>query len=214
VEGIIGRFVYYFIGGYLLDFLRECFSVVFRRGWVLVVLNWLFFGFIVVGGLVGQAGVVQVYTWPFGEIFPIEMSDSFLMFGFIFLFNLVLSGFVLVTLTGLGFFGLSLFFLCFRAFLWGLLLNGLSTPLYLVALPTLILEGEGYILTALAGVNLGLSWLKPKWAYRDEDLSRLEAVKRALKECAYIYVLVAALLLVAAVVETVTLFSFDWKIFL
>lgn len=187
------------------DFWSSLFSLVWRKGWVLVILNWLFFCFMVVGGLLGQAGVVQLYTWPFGEIFHIEVGNALLMVGVIFLFNLVLSGFVLVTLTGLGFFGLSLFFLCFRAFLWGALLNGLSTPMFLAVLPTLILEGEGYVLAALAGVNLGLSWLKPKWAYRGEDLFRLEAVKRTLKDCARIYVFVAAFLLFGAVVETITL---------
>ena len=76
---------------------------------------------------------------------------------------------------------------------------------FLAALPTLALEGEGYVLAALAGVNLGLAWLKPKWAYRGEDLSRSEAVNKALKECARIYVFVAVFLFVAAVVETITL---------
>lgn len=187
------------------DFLKSCLSVVWRRVGVLVVLNWLFFGFIVFGGLLGQFGVVKIYYWPFGEIFPVEVGNAFLTVGFIFISNLILSSFVLVTLTGLAFFGLPLFFIFFRAFLWGMLLNELSTPLFLAALLVVILEGEGYVLAALAGVDLGLSWLKPSWAYRREDLSRLEAFKRALKDCARIYVLVAAVLLVAAVVETLML---------
>ena len=61
------------------DFLSSLFSLVWRKGSVLVFLNWLFFGFIVVGGLLGQVGVVQVYTWPFGEIFPIEVGSALLM---------------------------------------------------------------------------------------------------------------------------------------
>jgi len=189
------------------DFLRSVFSVFSRRGWVLIILNWLFFSLILVGALLGQAGVVHVYTWPFGDIFPVEADSALLIVGLIFLFNLVLSGFLLVTLTGLGFFGLPLFFLSFRAFLLGMFLNGLSKPVLLVVLPTLILEGEGYVLAALAGVNLGLSWLKPKWAYRGEDLSRVEAVKMALKEAGRIYIFVTVLLFVAAVVETITLVS-------
>jgi hypothetical protein len=170
-----------------------------------VFLNWLFFGFIVVGSLLGEVGVVPVFTWPFGEVFPVKVSNALLMVGVIFVFNLVLSGFLLVTLTGLAFFGLPLFFLCFRAFLWGALLNGLSTPMFLASLPTLILEGEGYVLAAFAGVNLGLSWFKPKWAYGGEELSRLGAFKKAFRDCALIYVLVATFLFVAAVVETMTL---------
>jgi len=190
----------------ILDFLRFLFSVVWSRGWVLMILNWLFFGFIVVGSLLREAGVIQVYTLPFGDVFPVEMkSGPLLMIGFIFLFNLVLSGFLLITLTGLGFFGLPLFFLCFRAFLWGVLLTGLPTPLFFAVFPTLILEGEGYVFAALAGLNLGLSWLKPKWAYRGEEMSRSEAVKQAFRDCIRIYVLVALFLLAAAVVETITI---------
>jgi len=188
------------------DFFRSLFLVVSRRSWVLMFLNWLFFGFIVVGALLGQAGVVQVYTLlPFSEVFPIEVGSALLMVGFIFVFNLVLSGFLFLTLSGLAFFVLPLGLLSLRGLLWGVLFGGVSTPVFLVALPTLILEGEGYVLAALAGVYLGLSWLKPKWAYRGEDLSRLEGVKRALKDGARVYVFVVLLLLVAAVVETATL---------
>ncbi len=190
------------------DFWRSLFSLVWRKSWVLVLLNWLFFGAMVVGALLGQTGIVEVYEWPVGEeVFTAEVSDALLMVASIFLFNLVLSGFLLVTLTGLVFFGLPLAFLLYRALLWGALLNGLPTPSLFVVLPTLILEGEGYVLAALAGVNLGLAWLKPEWAYRAVDLSRLEAVKKAMKDCARIYVLVASFLLAAAVVETMTLIS-------
>ena len=139
------------------DFLRAVFSVVSKRGWVLVVLNWLFFGFVVVGSFVGQAGVVWVQVWPFGESLPNGGGNVLLLIGMIFVFNLVLSGFVLVTLTGFVFFGLSVFFLSLRALLWWMLLNGLSTSLFLLALPTVILEGEGYVLAGLVGVSLGLS---------------------------------------------------------
>lgn len=170
-----------------------------------MVLNWLFFGFIVVGSLLVQGGFVQVYAWPFGEILPIDVSNAWFLFGFIFANNLVLSGFVLVTLTGLVFFGLSAFFLCFRALLWGMFFSGLSTPVFLVVLPTLVLEGEGYVLAATAGVVLGLSWLRPKSLRAGDELSRFEAVVQALKECVHIYVLVALILFVAAVVESVTL---------
>lgn len=186
-------------------FLKESFAVVSRRFSFLVVLNWLFFSVMVAGVLLREAGVVLVYTWPFGDIFPAETDNALVVFGVIFLFNLVLSGFVLVTLTGLAFFGLPLFLLCFRAFWWGVLLNGLSTPAFLFALPTLVLEGEGYVFAALAGVNLGLSWLKPEWTYEGKVLSRSGAVKQAFRDCVHIYFFVALLLLAAAVVETVTL---------
>jgi len=173
---------------------------------LLIVLNWLFFGVMIVGVFFQEAGFAGVLRWPVGEkAFTVEIGDAGVLLASVFFNNLVLSGFVLVTLTGLGFFGLPLFFLCLRAFFWGLLLGRLSTPLFLAALPTLVLEGEGYVLAALAGVVLGLSWLRPRLVYPGEELSRSEAVRRAFRECMCIYILVALILFVAAVVEIVTL---------
>ncbi len=118
-------------------FLRSGFSVFSRLGWVLVGLNWLFFGLIVVASLLVEAGVVGVFTWPFGEAAPLEVTDPLLLFVVIFVFNLALSGFVLMTLTGLLFLGLPLFFLGLRGFLWGTLAAGLSTPMFTSIFPCL-----------------------------------------------------------------------------
>lgn len=193
--------------GVMWSFLRNCLNVISQRILFLMVLNWLFFGGMFVGALLGQYGLVNSFEWWLvgDEVFQggLEVSP-WLVLG-IFFSNLVLSGFVLVTLSGLAFFVLPLVFLSVRGFLWGVLLNGLSTPMFLAAFPTLILEGEGYVLAALAGVNLGVSWFKPKWAYRGEGLSRRESVKMALKDCLHIYVLVAIFLFVAAVVESLTI---------
>jgi len=157
-----------------------------------------------VASFLAQAGFVWLSNGP---THIIETGDDLpLIILNIFFSNIVLSAFVMVTLTGFVFFGLSAVFLLMRAWMWGVLLNGLSTSEFLFVLPTLVLEGEGYVLAALAGVNLGLSWLKPQWAYKEEGLSRQEAVKRALKDCAHMYILVAAFLFVAAVVEAITIF--------
>jgi len=157
------------------------------------------------GNLWSYGGYGRFYEWPLGESFvDTETRGLPLMIMDIFLFNLVVSGFVLVTLSGLLFFALPFVFLLFRAFLWGVLLGGLPTSLFLAALPTLILEGEGYVLASLAGINLGLSWLRPEWAYEGEELSRLESVKKALRDCVRIYVFVVVPLFVAAVVEALT----------
>ncbi|MGQ9459968.1 MAG: stage II sporulation protein M [Candidatus Bathyarchaeaceae archaeon] len=141
------------------------------------------------GALVGQYEFVVSFEWLSvrDEVFQggVEVSPWLVLD--IFFFNLVLSGFVLVTLSGLAFFVLPLVFLFVRAFLWGVLLNGLSTSMFLAAFPTLILEGEGYVLAALAGINLGMSWFKPKRVYGEEELSRIESVKMALKDCLRIY---------------------------
>lgn len=130
------------------------------------------------------------------------------MFASIFLFNLVVSGFLVLTLTGLLFFVLPAGLLVMRAALWGFMMNQLSTPVFLAAFPTLLLEGEGYVIAGVAGVNLGLAWLKPSWV-GGGGISRREALRQAVKECGYLYVLVIVLLLVAAVVETFTLY-FGW----
>ncbi len=187
-------------------FFREVFSVVSRRGWWLVALNWMFFGFVLVGSLLG--GLVsfpQSYLLPASEVSPFSQASPPLLFGFIFVFNLVFSGFVFVTLTGLVFFPLSPILLSFRGFLWGILFAGSSTSRFLAILPTLILEGEGYVFAALGGLILGVSWLKPQWAYGGESFSRSQALKKAWTDCLYVYILVAMLLLIAAVVETITI---------
>lgn len=190
----------------VLTFLSTCVSVVSKRGRLLVMLNWLFFGVMLVGAFLGQAGFVGRYEWPVKrDFFFIETTSIPWMILAIFLLNLVVSGFVLVTLSGLVFFALPVAVLLYRALLWGVLLTDVPTPLFLAAFPTLIFEGEGYVFGSLAGVNLGLSWLNPELVYKGEELGRLEAIKRAMKDCIYIYILVAILLFAAAVVETVTI---------
>jgi len=139
------------------------------------------------------------------EVFVAESQQPWLLFISVFVWNLVVSGFVLLSLSGLVFFVLPVGLLLVRAWLWGVLLTGLPTSSFLVALPTLILEGEGYVLAGLAGMYLGLSWLSPKRAYGDDGLSRMESLKKAFGECVRIYILVVLFLLAAAVVETLTL---------
>jgi len=76
---------------------------------------------------------------------------------------------------------------------------------FLAAVPTLMFEGAAYVLASVAGIVLGLSWLKPRWVCAEEGLGRLEALKKAFRECLWLYVWVALLLAVAAVVEVATL---------
>ena len=186
--------------------MRSCVQVISRRGRFFVVINWLCFGSV----LVSSFSANFLYT-PFYETVPLEApeflvgADWPILFVGIFLFNLFLSGFVVVTLPGLVFFPLSAVVLVVRGVLWGFLLNQLPTSGFLLALPTLVLEGEGYVLAGVAGVSLGLSWLRPGWVYGGEGLSRLDSLKRALKDCGRIYFLVALFLLAAAIVETATI---------
>lgn len=183
--------------------LRETFS---RRIPVFVLMNALFFGSILIGALLAQDQNFLFYVLRMNEsIFPSELSDPLFMVVYIFLSNIVVSAFLLVTLTGLLFFAFPMIILVDRAIFWGALLNLLSTPLFFAAFLTIILEGMGYVLASIAGINLGLSWLKPDWAYRAEQISRIRALKKAIRECIYIYVLVTMLLLAAAIVETATI---------
>lgn len=191
------------------NFLQNGLTVVSKRILLFVVLNWLFFGVMLVGAFLGQFGYGGFSVLPIGDDFLVAgKSEWSIMLLGIFFWNLVVSGFVLLTLSGLLFFVLPIVFLLLRAFLWGALFAGLPTPLFLAAFPTLVLEGEGYVLASVAGVNLGLSWLKPEWADKGEGLSRLGVLRKALKDCLRIYVLVAVLLFAAALVETLTIVVF------
>lgn len=187
--------------------LRFCVDVLSKRGKLFKVVNVVYFWSIFVVALLARF-LFQPMPYESGFLEVPEISIGFdwpLAIVGIFLFNLVLSGFFVVTLPGLAFFPLSAAALVYRAFLWGVILSQLPTPLFLAVLPTLVLEGEGYVLASVGGMILGMSWLKPVWSYKGEQLSRLEALKRAFKECACVYILVVMLLLVAAIVETVTI---------
>lgn len=199
-----------FMVGLVLDFLRMCLGVVRRRSVFLLVLNSLFFGFMIAGAFLGSWGYGGFSGWPIAEndLF-VGSNNAVLLFFSIFFFNLIVSGFCLVTLTGALFFVLPVAFLCLRGLLWGVMINFLPMPLFLVGFFTLVLEGEGYVLGALAGLDLGLSWLKPRWVYSgEEELSRWNAFKRAFEDCLRVYVLVTLVLFVAALVETLTLIFF------
>jgi hypothetical protein len=125
----------------------------------------------------------------------------------IFLSNLVLSSFIVVSVPGIVFFPLSTVFLVYRGIIWGLLLHQLPTWVVLAAMPTIVLEGSGYSLAAVAGTLAGVSWIKPNWVYAEENLTRNQAFRRALKECLVLYAFVGMILLFAAGVEAATLLA-------
>jgi hypothetical protein len=171
-------------------------------------MNSLYFGFIAVGAFLEQWGLLRVYEWHVGEVGFVEGTVTPWVVVNIFVFNLFVSGFLVTTASGLAFFVFPVGVLVLRALMWGVFLNQLPTPRFLAAFPTLILEGEGYVLAAVCGVNLGLSWLKPDWAFGGAGLSRAEAFREALGECVRLYALVAVLLFAAAIVEAVTIIAF------
>lgn len=169
-------------------------------------LNLLFFSCVLIAALLASfLFSPSLYSGSSLAVPEVFLGNWFVMILGIFFFNVVVSAFVVVTLPGFVFFPLSAAFLVYRAVLWGLLLCGLPTWLFLVVLPTLFLEGEAYVFAAAVGTVVGFSWLKPDTIYRGEALGRVGAFKKALKECLKVYVFVIVLLLVAAVVETATL---------
>lgn len=173
---------------------------------LLAFMNLLFFGCVFVVVFLAQfLFPPPLYSGGFSMVPEVFLGSWFTMVLGVFAFNLAVSAFVVVTLPGVVFFPLSTGFLLFRAVLWGLLLCPLPTWLFLAFLPTLVLEGEAYVFAAVAGTVAGVSWIKPEYAYRGEGSSRVEAFKKALRECLSVYVLVAMFLLVAAVVENVTI---------
>jgi len=185
-------------------------GVVVRRRRLFVLLNQLFFWVVLVVALL--MAFLSVPPPFYGEKFEglpyFLFGDNWvLMILGIFVFNLVFSAFLIVTLPGLAFPLFSLAFLLYRAVVWGGLLAFASTSQFVVALPTLILEAEAYVLAAMSGTVLGLSWLKPERIYGSEGLSRREALGVAFKEAFHVYVLIAAILFFAAIVETITLLS-------
>jgi hypothetical protein len=183
-------------------FFRAGLKTVSRRYKLFVILNWLFFGSLLIGALVAKDWFPFL---PSSESVVPNVDNAWLAFFEIFFFNLVVSAFAVVTLSGLVFFAFSPVALAVRAGLWGVLLDRLSTSALLIAVPTLVLEGEGYVLASVAGMVLGLAWIRPKHVFGGEDLSRKEALRRAFRECAGVYVWVVLFLLVAAIVEVATL---------
>jgi hypothetical protein len=193
--------------GLTANFLASYVNVLSKRIKVFVVLNMLFLDSIFMGVLLSQflrvpslsiGGSVGVLTWILSLDWPWMVLA-------VFLFNLVLSGLVVLVLPGLAFFPLSAMFLAVRGALWGIMFNQPSTVPFVLLLPTLVLEGEGYVLVSMSGTVLGLSWLKPNWVYRGEQLSRLDALKTSVKEALRLLFLSAILLFSAAVVETITI---------
>lgn len=198
----------------LIGAFKSSWAVLWARPRLLVLMNVVFFGGLLVSTL--AMGTLFPPT-PYANLHP-DIPDYFLGLSWplmvlaIFLSNLALSAFVVVSLPGFVFFPASACLLGYRAFLWGLLFGPLPTYTFLAALPIIFLEGEAYVLAATAGTTVGVSWLKPAWLqsarlHTSEAPSRCDAFRRALKECSEIYVLVILLLFVAAAVETATIIA-------
>lgn len=190
----------------LTNFLGNLRLTLVKRLPLLALMNLVFFGSILVGAFVTQSAAPPLSEgWEPPSFFPLPQSNLPLLVVTIFLFNLVISGFLLLTLGGLVLFVIPVGVLVWRAWLWTSVVSRLSTSSFLLVLPTVILEGEGYVFASVTGIVLGLSWLKPSLMYGGEGFSRVEALKRGFMETARLYVAVAIILLIAALVEALTL---------
>lgn len=180
------------------------FSLLTLRIKYIVVMNLLFYGGVFISSvLMSFFFPLQLYGWQLGEFsgnFALDVLS-------VFLFNLTVSSFAVITLPGFVLFPLSATFLIYRAFIWGSLIYQLPNSVFLTSLIPLILEGEGYVFAAVAGALVGISWVKTGWIYPKVSISRSTALRKALRESALFYVLVVVLLLVAAVIETAILFD-------
>jgi len=185
-------------------FLVSCFSILRERGLFFALINLVYFGAVIVGGFLAQYTSLFLPVPGESGVLGVSSVSAWLVVD-IFVWNFVLSAFLLLTLSGVVFFVLPLIMLVYRGLLWGVMLNFLSTDRFFAVLPTIFLEGEGYVVAAVAGVVLGLSWLSPKTAYPSKDFSRKDALAEALVDALRFLVLVAVLLFVAAVVEAVTI---------
>jgi hypothetical protein len=88
----------------------------------------------------------------------------------------------------------------FRAILWGLMFSPTAVmgAGFFLLLPTIVLEGQGYVLAMLAAYVQGVAFLRPESVGAK---THRRGYWEGLKRSARIYVLVAIVLLVAAVVE-------------
>lgn len=177
------------------------------RDKLLALMNLMFFGgvFLASFGIGFVFGPVLSPPWSLPSAQSLFGNNFYVMMMGIFLLNLVISAFVLVTLSGLVFFPLSAAMLGIRAFLWGLVIYASPADSLLWALPTLVIEGEAYVLAGAAGTIAGVSWLIPKWLHRKENVTREESFSAAVEEIVPMYVLVTLLLFVGAILETATI---------
>ena len=176
----------------------------------------IYYGLVIVGMVIGllyppvSTGTGGNISSQFSTVFPglmqaIGAGDVFKVIATIFVFNSILGSFLAITLLNL--IGVGTLVFIYRPIMWGLIYAPTSpgaAMLLLAVIPTLILEGVAYVIAFTASLDFVLAIAKPK---SFEEESRFKAWKKAWAYNLKSYVLVLIMLLVAAVVETVTLVS-------
>jgi hypothetical protein len=131
-------------------------------------------------------------------------ENWFLALLLIFLANLLVGSLVVLTAPSVLVFFAGPLLALYRAVLWGIAFSPTSPQFataLMYALPVLVLEGEAYCIACVPSFKVGMSWLLPKTAYKGAELTRKQAFKKALHELALVYVLVALILFISAIVE-------------
>jgi hypothetical protein len=194
--------------------LRGAWQVILDDWGAYVTLNVLYYGLVLLamGYAFANPGVqstllqaVQASLQPGGSLSAVAsvygsgsvIAAAAVTFGF----NLVMGSIVELTLPSviIPFFGIGMGL--FRALLWGLILAPQGS-LALLMIPhsiTLVLEGQGYIIAMLGVYAI---WRGLLWPAAYSAAGHLAGYAAGLRRCARLYVLVAAVLAVAAVYES------------
>lgn len=176
----------------------------------------IYYGLVIVGMVIGllyppiSTGTGGNISSQFSTVFPgllqaIGAGDVIKVILTIFVFNSILGSFLAITVLNL--IGIGTLVFIYRPIMWGLIYAPTSpsaTMLLIAVIPTLILEGAAYVIAFTASLDFVLAIAKPK-ALGEE--SRFKAWKKAWTYNLKSYVLVLIMLLVAAVVESVTIIS-------
>lgn len=174
----------------------------------------IYYGLVIIGLLIGllyppvSTGAGGNIASQFSTIFPGLMQDISAgnvlnIIVTIFAFNSILGSFLVITLLNL--IGLGTLVFIYRPLMWGLIYSPTSPSaamLLIAVIPTLILEGVAYVIAFTASLDFILAITKPKSLGEE---SRFKAWKKAWVYNLKSYVLVLIMLLVAAVVESITL---------
>ena len=176
----------------------------------------IYYGLVIIGLAIGllyppvSTGTGGSIASQFSTLFPglmhaIGAGDILKIIATIFAFNSIFGSFLAITLLNLV--GLGTLVFIYRPIMWGLIYaptSASATMLLIAVIPTLILEGVAYVIAFAASLDFVLALAKPKSLGEE---SRFKAWKKAWVYNLKSYVLVLIMLIVAAVVESITLVS-------
>ncbi|WGS52094.1 hypothetical protein LFL96_28240 [Paraburkholderia sp. D15] len=195
--------------------LLDAFAIIKRHKGAFIALNVAYFGLAVISMIVTlhhpelkttfQSSIDQGYAKPglFKTVADAYVHRELLpAITLTFLVNLVVASFGMTTLPSFVVPFAGIFVQLYRAFQWGVTFAPIG-PLRMTLIPhslTLLIEGEAYVLAALAAYVQARKFLWPRHYRRD---SHLAGYKAGAISTARLYVLIALVLLVAAIYEVI-----------